>query len=342
MATGTENMEKRDRKHYLSDISPKWCPGCGDHAVFSALTSVFAELDMPREKLTVISGIGCSSRFPYYLSSYGFHTIHGRAPAVALGAKLANPDLNVWVITGDGDALSIGGNHFMHLMRRNANIKVILFNNEIYGLTKGQASPTSKTGLPTKTTPLGSIDRPIRPLSVALAAGATFAARVVDNNPTLMKEVLTAAAKHEGVAVVEVLVNCIIFNNNAHEKYQDRKQRDNNTIVLKDGAPLIFGENKDRGIVLDGLTPKAVTIGQDGITEEKILTHRLNVEDTTLAHMLSEADAMNLPLPIGILYQTHKPTYEERLKGEREAAIQRSGEGDLDKLLNQGDTWRVD
>ena len=342
MSSVNNTPETYDRKYYLSEIAPKWCPGCGDHAAFNALTSAFAELEIPREKLTMISGIGCSSRLPYYIDSYGFHTIHGRAPAIALGVKLANPDLSVWVITGDGDALSIGGNHFTHLMRRNANIKVILFNNEIYGLTKGQASPTSRTGLTTKTTPYGSIDRPIRPLSLALAAGATFTARVVDNNLAMMKEVFVEAGRHQGVAVIEVLVNCVIFNAGTHERFTDKKLRDNTTVTLKDGAPLIFGEKRDRGIIVRDMRPQSVTIGQDGIKESDLVVHRLGAEDTTLAHMLSEVDHTELPLPLGILYRTAKPTYEQRLAQQRERALAKDGSPNLEKLLHAGDTWRVD
>ena len=342
MSSENSTVEKYDRKYYLSQIAPKWCPGCGDHAAFNALTSAFAELQIPRDKLTMISGIGCSSRLPYYIESYGFHTIHGRAPAIALGAKLANPDLSVWVITGDGDALSIGGNHFTHLMRRNADIKVVLFNNEIYGLTKGQASPTSRTGLTTKTTPYGSIDRPIRPLSLALAAGATFTARVVDNNLAMMKEVFVEAGRHKGVAVIEVLVNCVIFNNNAHERFTDKKLRENNTVILKDGEPLIFGENRERGVMVKDMHPRSVVIGENGIGEGDLVVHRLGSEDTTLAHMLSEVDVAEMPLPLGILYRTNKPTYEQQLAGQRERALAKDGAPNLEKLLHAGDTWRVD
>lgn len=316
------------RKDFLSSIEPKWCPGCGTFSVFRSLTNIFPTLGIPKEKFAIISGIGCSSRFPYYANTYGFHTIHGRAPTVALGLKLAQPDLSVWVISGDGDALSIGGNHFFHLIRRNPDIKLILFNNQIYGLTKGQASPTTPTGQKTKTTPFGSVDTPVRPLSLALAAGATFAARATDSQPELLNEVLIAAAKHKGMAFVEVLLNCVIFNDGAFDSITDKTTRADTTLHVRHGEPLVFGANHDKGIRFNPATLKPEICEA---TEKDVIVFDKNKSDLTLAFGLSQLAA---PIPLGIFRETTAPTYEERLPKEDTAA-------DLDKALKGSSFWTV-
>ena len=246
------NNEALKRKDYLSDNQPKWCPACGCHALFKQMTAAFADLQIPPEKLCIVSGIGCSSRFPYYVESYGFHSLHGRAPTMAQGIKMANPDLSVWVTTGDGDALSIGGNHFVHMMRRNPDINLVLFNNEVYGLTKGQLSPTSRAGLKTKTSKFGSVENPVTPLTTAIACGATFAARVTDTDGDLVKEVLVAAANHKGVSIVEVTISCVIFTPGIFDDVSDKKMKAENTIRLDPGKPLIFGADREKGIMRDG------------------------------------------------------------------------------------------
>lgn len=322
-----ETQNKLTRKDFLSAVDPRWCPGCGCYAVFSKITSLMPTLGIPREKFAVISGIGCSSRFPYYVNAYGFHTIHGRAPAVAMGLKLANPDLSVWMMTGDGDALSIGGNHFVHLMRRNADIKVILFNNQIYGLTKGQASPTTTLGTKTKTTPGGAFDRPMQPLSMALAAGATFAARAHDMDGELLTEVLTAAANHKGIAFVEVMLNCVIFNDGAFEPIINKSVRAETTIRLKHGQPIVFGAENNKGIRMDNFKPEVAKVGE----AKDILVHDIHAQDSSMAYMLSQFNHPAMPVPFGIFRQVELPSYEQNhlIKGEV----------DLDKVLKSGTTW---
>jgi len=332
---------KLARKDFLSSIDPRWCPGCGDYAILKNLTSVYAEMGVPREKFTVISGIGCSSRLPYYAETYGFHTIHGRAPTVALGAKLANPDLNVWVITGDGDALSIGGNHFMHTIRRNPDIKIVLFNNQIYGLTKGQASPTSPPGLKTKTTPFGAIDTPVRPSMLAIASGATFSARVLDTDGTMMKEVMTAAARHRGTAVIEVLVNCVIFNDGIFDLYTNKETAADNVVKLKHGEPLIFGKNSDKALVMDGVSPKVVGINDSGISAERFIRHDASFESSSFSYMLASMDHPEFPLPVGILRQVSKPTYEDAMLSQEVGITSKRKRPTLDEVLTAGDTWTV-
>ncbi|MCC7269738.1 MAG: 2-oxoacid:ferredoxin oxidoreductase subunit beta, partial [Rhodocyclaceae bacterium] len=261
--TETPALTKKD---FESNQDVRWCPGCGDYAVLAQIQKLMPTLGIPRENFAFISGIGCSSRFPYYMETYGMHSIHGRAPAIASGLKLARPELSVWVVTGDGDALAIGGNHFIHAMRRNIGLKIILLNNRIYGLTKGQYSPTSELGKKTKTTPLGSIDRPFSPVAVALGAGATFVARTVDADQAHMAQVLKRAAAHEGTAFVEIFQNCIVFNDGAYDAITDKSVRDDARLLLEHGKPLVFGKNKDKGIRLRGLEPEVVTLGENGVS----------------------------------------------------------------------------
>ena len=319
---------KYTRKDFLSPVDPRWCPGCGCYAVFSKLTSIMPTLGLPKEKIAIISGIGCSSRFPYYASTYGFHTLHGRAPTVAMGLKLANPELQVWMVTGDGDGLSIGGNHFIHLMRRNPDIKVLLFNNQIYGLTKGQASPTTQPGTKTKTTPNGAFDRQMQPLSMAIAAGATFAARAHDGDGELLGEVLTAAAAHKGVAFVEIMMNCVIFNDGAIDKITNKATRAETTIRLKHGQPIVFGAENDKGIRINNMKPEVAKVGE----AKDILVHDIHDPNTSLAFMLSQLSHPAMPTPFGIFRQVDVPSYDKNYVGANVG-------GDLDKVLRGGTTW---
>jgi 2-oxoglutarate ferredoxin oxidoreductase subunit beta len=329
------------KKDFQSDQDVRWCPGCGDYAILSAVQSVFPELGVPKEKFVVVSGIGCSSRFPYYMNTYGFHSIHGRAPAIATGIKIARPDLEVWVATGDGDSLSIGGNHTIHMLRRNVGIKVLLFNNRIYGLTKGQYSPTSEMGKRSKSTPYGSLDRPFNPLSVALGVEATFVARSVDIFQPHLKGVLKKAAAHSGSAFVEVLQNCNIFNDGAWETLTDKGLRDENTISLEHGQPLVFGKERDKGIRRKGLELEVVALG-GGVTEEDLVVHDERNPNPAYAFLLSRMDSRpDFPTPIGVLRAVEAPRYEQEVAGQLQAVTEKKGEGDLAALLRTGDTWEV-
>ena len=329
------------KKDFQSDQDVRWCPGCGDYAILSAVQSVFPELGVPKEKFVVVSGIGCSSRFPYYMNTYGFHSIHGRAPAIATGIKIARPDLEVWVATGDGDSLSIGGNHTIHMLRRNVGIKVLLFNNRIYGLTKGQYSPTSEMGKRSKSTPYGSLDRPFNPLSVALGVEATYVARSVDIFQPHLKGVLKKAAAHSGSAFVEVLQNCNIFNDGAWETLTDKGLRDENTISLEHGQPLVFGKERDKGIRRKGLELEVVALG-GGVTEEDLVIHDERNPNPAYAFLLSRMDSRpDFPTPIGVLRAVEAPAYEQEVAGQLQAVTAKKGEGDLAALLRTGDTWEV-
>ncbi len=335
MTTTTTNgpLTKKDFK---SDQEVRWCPGCGDYAILNCVQSVMADLGIPREKLVWVSGIGCSSRFPYYMNTYGFHGIHGRAPAIATGIKVSNPELAVWLVTGDGDGLSIGGNHLMHLLRRNVGIKVLLFNNEIYGLTKGQYSPTSQLGLRTKATPYGSVDRPFNPLSLAIGAGATFVARTIDSHLKHLTETLHAAARHEGTAFIEILQNCVIFNDAVFESIADKKVRNDRTVDLRPGEKVVYGENGDLGLAIDGFEVKKVA-AQDAL-----------VWDPTTASaapglMLAEITrSSELPTPIGIFRSVQGSIFERDVLGQVERVTAKSGKGDLKDLVYAGDLWTVD
>jgi 2-oxoglutarate ferredoxin oxidoreductase subunit beta len=300
-------LTKRD---FQTDQDVRWCPGCGDYAILSTVQKVFPTLGIARENFAIISGIGCASRFPYYMNTYGFHSIHGRAPAIATGTKLANPDLSVWVVSGDGDALSIGGNHLIHALRRNIDIKILLFNNRIYGLTKGQTSPTSELGKRTKSTPQGSIDRPVNPISLALGAGATFVARSVDVQADHMAEVIERAAAHKGTALVEILQNCNIFNNGAFAHITERDVRADRQLVLEHGKPLRFGKDGEKGIRLNRstLAPEIVTLG-DGVDESDLLVHNEG-DASTYQHLLAELGEDPFPVPIGVFRAVELPSYE--------------------------------
>lgn len=326
---------------FASDQDVRWCPGCGDYSILAQMKKVLPELGVPREKTVFISGIGCSSRFPYYMNTYGMHSIHGRAPAFATGLKVTRPDLSVWVITGDGDSLSIGGNHFIHLLRRNLDINVVLFNNRIYGLTKGQYSPTSAEGQVTKSTPLGSIDHPLNPLSVAIAAEATFVARSMDANVKHLAEMLRRAAAHKGTSLVEVYQNCNVFNDGAMAYAQERTQRPNNTVELSHGKPLVFGKDRDRGVRMVGTKLEVVSLAD--VAEDDLLFHDEKAIDPSIHFLLSRMRYPDFPEPMGVLRDVEGvPTYDQQLNDQVASARASKGEGDLQAMFSSGDTWTVD
>jgi len=326
---------------FASDQDVRWCPGCGDYAILSQMKKTMAAQGVPPEKIVFISGIGCSSRFPYYMNTYGIHSIHGRAPAFATGLKAVRPDLQVWVITGDGDGLSIGGNHLMHCIRRNMDINIVLFNNRIYGLTKGQYSPTSPLGVVTKSTPMGTIDNPLHPISIAIGCEASFVARAIDVNIKHLGMVLRRAAEHRGTAFVEVYQNCVVFNDKAWDYATDRDVKSDNVIELEHGKPLVFGKNLDKGIRLRGLDPEVVELG-DGITEDDLLVHDERAPEPSLAYLLSRLrNEDQFPEPIGVFRAVDTPKYDEELNRQIELAVETKGEGDLDTLFKSGDTWTV-
>lgn len=330
------------KKSFESDQEVRWCPGCGDYSILAQTQRTLPDLNIPKEKYVFISGIGCSSRFPYYMNTYGFHTIHGRAPAIATGIKTMNPDLSVWVITGDGDGLSIGGNHLIHLLRRNLDINVILFNNRIYGLTKGQYSPTSEFGKVTKSSPFGSVDYPFNPISVAIGSGATFVARTMDRDPTHMQDIIRLAAQHKGTSFVEVFQNCNIFNDGAWFKYTEKDSRPNNVVYLEQGKPLIYGSQQDKGIRLKGFTPEIVPLTNGKYSQDDLLVHNEKQKDATYAFILSHMmDNPELPVPLGIFRSIEKMCYETALNQQVDAAKERFGKPDLQALLESGDTWEV-
>lgn len=327
---------------FISDQEVRWCPGCGDYAILNNVQKVMPELGIPREKIVFVSGIGCSSRFPYYMNTYGFHSIHGRAPAIATGIKCANPDLSVWVITGDGDALSIGGNHFIHAIRRNLDLNYILFNNRIYGLTKGQYSPTSEFGKKTKSTPAGTIDYPINPLSLAIASESTFVARSIDIDVKHLGAIVEAAARHKGISFIEVYQNCNIFNDHAFDYFAERSVRPDRVLYLEHGKPMVFGKNREKGIRMNGALPEVVTIGENGVTENDLLVHDIHLKDPSVAFMLARMEQPEFPQPVGIFRAIERPTYEDMLVDQIEASVAKSGPGSLEKLINSGDTWIVE
>jgi 2-oxoglutarate/2-oxoacid ferredoxin oxidoreductase subunit beta len=338
---GPNGVAKLTRKDFTSDQEVRWCPGCGDYAILATVQRLMPELSIPKEKIVFVSGIGCSSRFPYYMNTYGFHTIHGRAPSVATGVKMANPGLSVWVITGDGDALSIGGNHFMHALRRNVDLKIILFNNRIYGLTKGQYSPTSEFGKINKSAPMGVVDHPINPLSLALAAEATFVARSLDVNPQHLGATIERLARHKGSGFVEVYQNCNIFNDGAFKSFSEREVRDDRTVVLEHGKPLLFGKQKNRGIRLNGFQPEVVTLGENGVTVDDLLVHDERSPNPALAYLLGRMEAPEFPVPMGVFRAVERPNYEVLVEDQIARATSAKGAGSLNKLLNSGETWVI-
>lgn len=342
MADNIPVTTKSPKEDFASDQDVRWCPGCGDYAILAQMKKVLPEIGIPREKVVFISGIGCASRFPYYINSYGFHTIHGRAPAVATGIKLANPELSVWIITGDGDSLSIGGNHLIHLCRRNLDVNVILFNNQIYGLTKGQYSPTSPLGKVTKTTPYGSIDRPFNPISLVLSAGATFVARTIDRDTKHMAEIFKRAAAHKGCSFVEVYQNCNIFNDGAYRLLTEPETKFDQVLYLEDGKPLVYGKEKNRGLRFNGFETEAMEINKSA-ESSSLAVHRENTENEAYAQWLSRiGEAPGLPVPVGVFRAVQRATYEQLSGQQMASAIQKKGPGDLKQLFISGDTWKVE
>jgi 2-oxoglutarate ferredoxin oxidoreductase subunit beta len=338
MAEGNGNLVQLSAKDFKSDQEVRWCPGCGDYAILNVIQGFMPELGLERERIVFVSGIGCAARFPYYMQTYGMHSIHGRAPAIATGLAVTRPDLSVWVVTGDGDALSIGGNHLIHALRRNVNLKILLFNNRIYGLTKGQYSPTSELGTVTKSTPLGSLDHPFNPLSIAIGAEASFVARAIDTDKKGLTEVLGAAARHRGSAFVEILQNCNIYNDGVFDHVRDEKA---NRIYLESGQPIRFGEDGERGVVQYG-DGSARVVDVDAVGEGSLLVHDAHHSDPSLAFALSrvtwETDGA---VPVGVFRALEQPVYDDLMGAQLEAARGERGEGDLAALLHSGDTWVV-
>lgn len=342
-----ETQYKYTPADFKSDQEVKWCPGCGDHAILAAVQKALPEVaektGTHHSKFTFISGIGCSSRFPYYMKTYGFHGIHGRANAIATGVKVANPDLNVWVTTGDGDSLAIGGNHFIHAIRRNIDLNVILFNNEIYGLTKGQYSPTSKLGKITKTSPYGTVEHPFNPGELVIGARGTFFARSIDAEMALTSECLVAAAQHKGMAVTEVLQNCVIFNDKTHAAFAaDKATRAENTIVLRHGQKMLFGAEGKKGLMLDGMKLKVVTVGENGVTLDDILTHDAHERDTVLHNMLASMKYPEYPVALGVIRSVDEPSYAYEVEKQVETVKAQSKIHCMEDLLHSGATWEVE
>jgi 2-oxoglutarate ferredoxin oxidoreductase subunit beta len=328
------------RKDFVTDQEVRWCPGCGDYSILAQTQKIMPELGLPREKIVFISGIGCSSRLPYYMKTYGFHSIHGRAPTIASGLKASRPDLSVWVVTGDGDALSIGGNHILHVLRRNMDIQIILHNNQIYGLTKGQYSPTSELGKRTKSSPYGTIDAPLHPLSVAIGAEATFVARSIDSDAHHLASMLERAHQHRGTSFVEVYQNCNIFNDGAFKDFTAKEVRADRMIFLEHGKPMIFGKEKDKGLRINAMKMEVVQLG-NGITETDLLIHDEKREDPSVAFLLSRMGYPEYPVPVGVIRAVKRPTYNDLMTQQIEQAIAAEGEGDLREIFIEGDTWTV-
>lgn len=330
-------------KDFSSDQDVRWCPGCGDYTILKQVQNSMPDLGVPKEQVVFISGIGCSSRFPYYMDTFGMHSIHGRAPAIATGLKINRPELSVWMITGDGDSLSIGGNHFIHLLRRNLDINVLLFNNEIYGLTKGQYSPTSKEGFVSKSTPMGSVDHPFNPVSLALGADATFVARAMDRDPKHLNQMIMRSKDHAGTSLLEIYQNCVVFNDGVFDAYTDKKSRPRETLYVSHGEPLVYGENKDRGIILDGYTPRMVDIGNNYSLDD-LWIH--DEKDLTKAQLLSRfferpiEDGSHFPRVFGVFYAIDRPKYETGLNAQVEWATENNKKS-LDDILRGDETWEI-
>lgn len=328
------------RKDFVSDQEVRWCPGCGDYSILAQMQRVLPELGIQRENIVFISGIGCSSRFPYYMNTYGIHSIHGRAPTLATGLKVARPDLSVWVVTGDGDGLSIGGNHLIHCIRRNLDINILLFNNRIYGLTKGQYSPTSLPGHKTKSSPMGSVEQSFNPISVAIGAEATFVARTADRNTKHLAETLKRAAAHKGTSFVEIYQNCNIYNDGAWFHVTEGEGKTENALYLEHEQPMIFGKEKDKGIALRGWTPEVVDLG-NGVNEEDLLKHDESLDSSALAYLLSRMSHPEYPVPLGVFRCVDRPSYESQIIEQGEASVQQKGEGNLAAFFHGADTWTV-
>ncbi len=329
------------KEDFASDQMVRWCPGCGSHAILAILQSIFPRIGYKRENFCVVSGIGCASRFPYYVNTFGFHGIHGRATPIATGVSVSNRKLSVWVIAGDGDLMAIGGNHFLHTIRRNVDLNILLFNNQIYGLTKGQYSPTTPFGQVTKTSPYGTIEKPFDVGKLVLAAQGNFYARVVDNNTKLMGDVMYEAAKHDGTSVIEILQNCVIFNDGAHKAIADRATAPDRQLILKHGEPMIFGKDNNKGIRLGSRGLEVVTIGENGITEKDILVHDAQQQDAGLHNMLADMHWPDYPIALGVIRSVPSPTYDELLEKQMIDAKATSNIKCVDDILNSGDTWEI-
>lgn len=330
-------------KDFTTDQEVRWCPGCGDYSILKQVQTIMPTLGVPRENIVIVSGIGCSSRFPYYMNTYGMHSIHGRATAIASGLKAARPELSVWIVTGDGDGLSIGGNHTIHLLRRNFDVNIMLFNNQIYGLTKGQYSPTSEENKVTKSTPMGSIDHPFNPMALALGADATFIARSMDRDPKHLQEMLKRSHAHKGASFLEIYQNCNIFNDGAFEAFTEKSSKADETIFVEQGKPLVFGATKNKGIRLDGLRPVAVELGSE-YSESDLWIHDENdfYKAQLLTRMFDDVRIEgHLPRPFGIFYEAFRPTYEDIMGFQLTEALAKKGPGDLDKLLAGSETWTI-
>ncbi len=332
--------KKLTKKDFTSDQEVRWCPGCGDYAILAAIQRTLPELGVTREKSVFISGIGCSSRFPYYMDTYGFHTIHGRAPAFATGVKLVNPELDVWLITGDGDGLSIGGNHLLHVLRRNVNVKVMMFNNRIYGLTKGQYSPTSLVGLKSPSSPMGSIDAPVNPLMFALGANARFVSRGIDTMIKPLTELFKEAHAHKGTSFIEILQNCPVFNDGTWTHVTGRDIADDMQCWVEHGKPLLFGADKAKGLVIRATGVEVVTVGENGVTEADVTV--FDETNRSMAFTLAGLAAPDYPMAFGVLFRDPGPAYDEGVVEQVAEAVRRNGEGDIDALLRSGHTWTVE
>lgn len=343
LENGTKENIKYTAKDFASNQDVRWCPGCGDYSILAQVQRSFPDLSgIVKEKIVWVSGIGCSSRFPYYMDTYGIHGIHGRAPAIATGIKVARPDLSVWVATGDGDLLSIGGNHFIHACRKNIDLKILLFNNRIYGLTKGQYSPTSEKGKVTKTTPYGSVDYPFNPVSLALGADATFVARTIDRNAKHLQLMIKRAAEHKGLAFIEIFQNCVIFNDHAFDHLTDKKMKEENLLILEHNKPLLFGADRKKGIKLDGFKPVVIDLNDRNFSVSDILVHDEFDESPARAAILAHlTDNPEFPTPVGVFRQIKKATYDEGIENQIKNVKMKKGEGDLEKVLFNGNTWEV-
>jgi 2-oxoglutarate ferredoxin oxidoreductase subunit beta len=340
----SEVVEKKlSSKDFATDQDVRWCPGCGDYSILKQVQSIMPDLGKKKEDIVFISGIGCSSRFPYYMDTYGMHSIHGRATAIASGLKISRPELSVWVITGDGDSLSIGGNHLIHMIRRNFDLNVLLFNNEIYGLTKGQYSPTSPEGKVTKSTPIGSLDHPFNPLKLCMGADATFVARTMDRDPKHQREILLRGSQHSGTSMIEIYQNCNVFNDGAFEVYTDKGSKADETIYLEQDKPLIFGAENNKGILLDGSTPTIVNL--ENVSRNDLWIH--NENDKFKAQLLTTffddpSQEGHLPRPFGVFYTEDRQRYEEAMEEQLNSVIEKSGKGQLENLLRGKSVWKID
>tara|TARA_B100000029_G_C17558562_1_gene952516 strand:+ start:925 stop:1944 length:1020 start_codon:yes stop_codon:yes gene_type:complete len=335
----TITQQPLSKKDFETDQDVRWCPGCGDYAILAQVQKVLPDLGIPRENFLMVSGIGCSSRFPYYVDTYGFHSIHGRAPAIASGAKLANPDLSVWIVTGDGDAMSIGGNHLIHILRRNIDVNILMFNNRIYGLTKGQYSPTSELGKKTKSTPMGSLDHPFNPLSLALGSGATFIARTIDREIKHMAEIVKECNAHNGSSFIDIYQNCNIFNDGAFSELTDKETKKVTQLVLSDGQPMVFGNESELGIRHNGSNLEVVKIDSE-FSVDDLMIH--DVRNKSIAFELSEMTLNpDMPTPIGVLYKEDKDTYDSMMTAQIGSAKEQKGDQNIDDILNSGHTWKV-